>query len=188
MSGRRRCSPNREKVVAQHSSWTFERFHPHHGPALPAADAEVGQLPPFSTETRRPGSDQDVLPTTAGEPPAALPFLAEYRPHTPGTPLSSCDPRSSNVRSDPTINSLTVWETRTSDGAASAATRAPMLTASPPILSPILSTSPVWSPARTSIPRGRTASVIAMAQRTARAGPSNEAKKPSPAVSISIPR
>jgi len=30
--------------------------------------------------------------------------------------------------------------------------------------------------------------MIAMAPRTARAGPSNEAKKPSPAVSISIPR
>jgi hypothetical protein len=32
-------------------------------------------------------------------------------------------------------------------------------------------------------PRARTASAIARAQRTARAGPSNEAKKPSPAVS-----
>ena len=38
------------------------------------------------------------------------------------------------------------------------------------------------------IPSGPTASVIARAQRTARAGPSNDAKKPSPAVSISTPR
>ncbi len=120
--------------------------------------------------------------------PGAPSFRAAYRPHTPGTPLRSCEPRSAKVSSDPTMRSRTVWETSTSDGAASAATRAPMFTASPPILSPTRSTSPVCSPARTSIPSGRTASVIAMAQRTARAGPSNEAKKPSPAVSISTPR
>src|SRR5215813_13087720 len=97
-------------------------------------------------------------------------------PYT-GHALQLMGPRSSNVRSDPTIRSLTVWETRTSEGAAIAATRAPMLTASPPIFSPILSTSPVWSPARTSIPRARTALVIAIAHRTAPAGPSNETKK-----------
>jgi hypothetical protein len=44
------------------------------------------------------------------------------------------------------------------------------------------------SPARTSTPSGWTASTIAWAQRIALAGPSNDAKNPSPAVSISFPR
>jgi len=46
----------------------------------------------------------------------------------------------------------------------------------------------VWTPARTSIPRRRTLSAIEHPARTARAGPSNDARKPSPAVSISRPR
>ena len=65
---------------------------------------------------------------------------------------------------------------------------AAMITAIPPALASIVSTSPVCTPARISIPSGRTASTAARAQRTARAGPSNVAKKPSPAVSISVPR
>ena len=44
------------------------------------------------------------------------------------------------------------------------------------------------TPARTSMPRAPTASAIAEAQRTARAGPSNVAKNPSPAVPTSTPR
>ena len=43
-------------------------------------------------------------------------------------------------------------------GAACAATRAPMCTAIPPTLSSISSHSPVWRPARTSMPSARTAS------------------------------
>ena len=50
---------------------------------------------------------------------------------------------------EPATRSLTVPETRTSLGAAKAATRAPMWTAMPPTSSPISSTSPVWTPART---------------------------------------
>ena len=49
-------------------------------------------------------------------------------------------------------------------------------------------TSPVWTPARIFKPSGCTASAICCAQRTARAGPSKDAKNPSPAVSISVPR
>ena len=48
--------------------------------------------------------------------------------------------------------------------------------------------SPVWSPARTSRPTSETRATMAMAQRIARAGPSKLAKKPSPAVSNSLPR
>src|SRR5437868_15351140 len=58
--------------------------------------------------------------------------------------------------------------------------RAPVWTAMPPTLSPINSHSPVCTPARTSIPSCLTASAIASAQRTARAGPSKVARKLSP--------
>ena len=66
--------------------------------------------------------------------------------------------------------------------------RAPTFTAIPPVFPAIVSTSPVCTPARTSMPRSCTADVIACAHRTPRAGPSNVAKKPSPAVSTSVPR
>ena len=78
--------------------------------------------------------------------------------------------------------------TSTSDGPASDAILAPTFTAMPPTFAAIVSTSPVWTPARTSIPRSGTASQIACAHRTPRAGPSNVAKNPSPAVSTSVPR
>jgi hypothetical protein len=47
--------------------------------------------------------------------------------------------------------------------------------------------SPVWRPARTSSPRRRTSRTTAHAHRTPRAGASNAARNPSPAVSISRP-
>ena len=46
--------------------------------------------------------------------------------------------------------------------------------------SPSSSISPVWTPARISRPRSRIAPRIALAHRTARAGPSNVARNPSP--------
>ena len=48
-------------------------------------------------------------------------------------------------------------EAKTSDGPASAMIRAAAWTATPPMLSPIGSTSPVWTPIRTSIPVSRSA-------------------------------
>jgi hypothetical protein len=86
-------------------------------------------------------------------------------------------------RSDPSPSG-----TRGSRTAPRGRPRAPMLTAIPPTFSLIVSTSPVWTPALISIPSARTASTIASAHRTARAGPSNVAKNPSPAVSTSTPR
>src|SRR5438105_3174234 len=44
----------------------------------------------------------------------------------PGTPLSSCVPRSMKESPDPATRSLTVLETRTSSGPARLMTRAPM--------------------------------------------------------------
>jgi len=54
----------------------------------------------------------------------------EHAP-SPGTPFSSCSPWSANSMTDPTTRSLTVPETSTSPGAASAPMRAPMWTAIP---------------------------------------------------------
>src|SRR5918992_1086996 len=52
----------------------------------------------------------------------------------PGTPFSSCSPRSTNSTPDPATRSRTVPVTRTSPGFAAPATRAPMATAMPPSL------------------------------------------------------
>ena len=54
-------------------------------------------------------------------------------------------------------------------------------------LGAICSTSPTWTPARTSSPSSWTCSTISSAHRTAAAGASKITKKPSPAVSISRP-
>ena len=67
------------------------------------------------------------------------------------------------------------------------AIRDPMATPIPPTLPSIVSTSPVWTPARTSRPISLTDPTISVAHRTAAAGPSSVAKKPSPAVSTSVP-
>ncbi len=53
-----------------------------------------------------------------------------------------------------------------------------MLTAIPPTLSPICSTSPVCRPARTWIPRSRTAATVAIAQRIAAGGPVERREEP----------
>jgi hypothetical protein len=110
------------------------------------------------------------------------------RRHSPGIPFNSCGPRSSKPNPEPATRSLTVLETRTSLGPASAATRAPVWTAIPAMVPSTSSHSPVWSPARISIPRSRTHSTTAQAQRIARAGPSKLATKPSPVVFTSLPR
>src|ERR671922_708082 len=91
----------------------------------------------------------------AGQPLAVRRSTA-YRCHSPGTPFRSATPRSSNPIPDPATRSLTVLETSTSPGAASAATRAPMCTAIPPTLPSTISHSPVCRPARTSTPSRRT--------------------------------
>jgi hypothetical protein len=74
--------------------------------------------------------------------------------------------------------SRAVPDTRTSPVSASPQTRAASCTPMPPMLSPIRSHSPQWMPLRTSTPRNRAASRISAAQRIARAGPSNVARKP----------
>jgi len=114
--------------------------------------------------------------------------LARNKCHSFGTPLRACIPPSSKTSPEPATRSRTVCETRTSPGPASPPTRAPICTAIPARSLPTISHSPVCTPQRTSSPSGCTASRIAPAQRTARAGPSKAARKPSPVVLISRPR
>ena len=117
-----------------------------------------------------PSVGADLRVGDGEEPP-----LARHALEVDGATFAELDP-------EPATRSLTVLETSTSPGSASFATRAPMCTAIPPTFLFITSHSPVWSPARTSSPSSPTLSAIADAQRIARAGPSNDVKKPSPAV------
>ena len=80
------------------------------------------------------------------------PDAAEKRRQRSGTPFNSCSPASLNARPEPATRSFTVWETRTSDGPAVEATRAPMETEIPVHLPSTISHSPVCTPARTSMP------------------------------------
>ena len=110
---------------------------------------------------------------------AELRFGAEDAPlprHTTQLALARWVKRNSG----PATRSFTVLETRTSLASARAATRAPMCTAMPPTLSPMVSHSPQCRPQRTSSPRDRIELTTDWAQRTARAGPSKRARKPSP--------
>src|SRR5262245_13883079 len=110
------------------------------------------------------------------------------RCHAPGTPLRACMPRSSNAMPEPTTRSFTVLETSTSPGFAVPATRLPICTAIPSTLLSSTWHSPLCSPALTSIPSERTSRQMLTAQRIARPGPSNVARKPSPAIFTSWPR
>ena len=114
--------------------------------------------------------------------------VAANRFQVSGTPLSSTRPRSSNSMPEPYTRSVTVRDTSTSSGPARAEIRAAMLTATPAMSSPIISHSPVCTPARTVRPRPCARSRIAPAQVTARAGPSKVARNPSPIVLSSRPR
>jgi len=88
-----------------------------------------------------------------------------YRRHSPGMPLSSWAPRSSNASPEPATRSFTVLVTRTSPGLALVATRAPVCTAIPATFPSISSHSPVCNPTRTFKPSSFTASAMAHAQR-----------------------
>ena len=133
----------------------------------------------------RPGSWPMVSPVSACR--RHVQRATAKRRQASGTPLSWCSPRSSNWIPEPATRSFTVLETSTSPGAASDEMRAPIETAMPAILPSVTSHSPVWRPARMSRASPWSASRIAEAARTARAGPSKAAKKPSPAVSSSLP-
>ena len=98
-------------------------------------------------------------------------------------PFSSCSPASSN-EPDPATRSFTVCDTITSDGCAAAPTRAPMLTRCRPLPVDRLHLARV-DPDADLDPEGNHRWTHAWPQRTARAGPSNVAKKPSPAVDLS---
>lgn len=90
--------------------------------------------------------------------------------HSPGTPFRTWLPRSAKQIPDPATRSFTVFHTSTSPGPARLETREGMWTAIPASRSPLISTSPVCRPARTSRPIPWTDSVIVVAQRIPRAG------------------
>jgi hypothetical protein len=112
-------------------------------------------------------------------------MLAANKSQRPGSPLSSCDPRSENFRPAPATKSVTTLDTRTSPGPHCPMTRAAACTAMPPISSPRISTSPVCNPARSGNPICLAAAPNAKAERTARPGPSNVARIPSPVWRVS---
>jgi hypothetical protein len=114
--------------------------------------------------------------------------LAAKSSHRPGRPLSSWNPRSQNFRPAPATRSVTTLDTRTSLDWDWAITRAAVCTAMPPISRPLISISPVWRPARSGKPIWFEAAPSAKAHRTARPGPSNVARMPSPVFLIRIPR
>ena len=96
-------------------------------------------------------------------------------------------PRSAKANPAPRESSAAVLETRTSPAPPSDMIRAPTTTVIPPSFFPMCSHSPKWMPARISTPSSRTASVASHAQAIAEAGSLKLAKKPSPAVSCSVP-
>jgi hypothetical protein len=98
-------------------------------------------------------SPEAQMPEAASSADGTWGCSTAYWCHCAGTPFSSCAPRSSNRRSEPDIRSRTVLDTKTWPGSALDITRALMWMAIPPTLGPITSTSPMWMPARTSMPR-----------------------------------
>jgi len=87
---------------------------------------DVNQPSPECNELTLNGQNTTVDKTLTV--PLASPFqaLAENSCQFPGTPFSSCSPRSAKSNPDPTTRSFTVLETRISLGEAALWTRAPM--------------------------------------------------------------
>ena len=185
--GARRCSP----ASPLRSTPSIAAFRTPRA-AMPAAtrahyEVKLATIEIVPDQTH-PQLGQRATHAPVARQPTRMSLATAKRCHVPGSPFSACCPRSSNRMPEPATRSLTVLDTSTSSGTACAAIRAPVWTAMPPILPPVTSHSPVCTPARTVIPSVRTSSMIARAQRTARAGPSKLANNPSPAASTSCPR
>ena len=112
-----------------------------------------------------------------------------YRVNAPvaGHALERVGPRSSNRSPEPATRSLTVLDTSTSPRRPARDARADVHGDAAELVADHLALARV-QPGADSMPSRRTSSRTARAQRTARAGPSKAARKPSPAVSISRPR
>ena len=110
----RRTDPRRELSrpqpcqAAEESPWAIPSHHVHH------------VIKPVASHTR------SKMTRFASKRYYAL---AEYVPHRPGMPLSSCDPRSENFNPAPATRSVTTLETKTSLGWHCAITRAAAWTA-----------------------------------------------------------
>ena len=88
---------------------------------------------------------------------------------------------------EPTTRSRTVRETRISPAPAWPRIRAAMCTAIPPMSVSSSSHSPVWMPARISMPSVSASARKASAQRMACVGPSNVVRWPSPVLFTTVP-
>ena len=95
-------------------------------------------------------------------------------------PLELVFPASSKWSWDPVRRSQTVRETRISPPDADSMILRATTTPKPSRSSPLRSTSAVWTPMRTSIPRRRRSYLSEPAARRARLGLGNSAKMPSP--------
>jgi hypothetical protein len=117
----------------------------------------------------------------------SMSFQGEYSRQVPGTPLSSCSPRSSKVMPEPATRSTTVLVTRTSLGSADEQTRSARCTAIPVRSSPCSSTRRRGGRLE---PQGRGHGLRpgATAQAMARRGPSTVARVPSPVLLTCRPR
>src|SRR3990172_2980308 len=106
----------------------------------------------------------------------------------PSSPRSSCSPRSSNISPASRAKVAVVAETNPSPGPANPSMREASWTATPRRSFSTSSTSPVCTAARMARWKSVAAERRAVAQRMARAGPSNTARTPSPGIFISRPR
>ena len=142
----------------------------------------------FVGRARRSQSRHRFTPIPWGEYPAVQAFTAKSF-QLPGTPFSSCSPRSTNSMPEPTTRSRTVLETTISPVPASACS--PALRCGRPgrrdrRRAPRTHRYAARSEGRLPLPA--VACRMLSAQRMARAGPSKQAKNPSPVVLISRPR
>ena len=131
--------------------------------------------------SRSEGRGWALTPVPPRRDPARGPWRSTASScQVPGTPRSSTLPRSSKPVPEPTTRSRTVRETRMSPAPAWPRMRAAMCTAIPPMSVSSSSHSPVWMPARISMPSVSASARNASAQRMACVGPSNVVRWPSP--------
>jgi hypothetical protein len=104
----------------------------------------------FSEEASKPSSG-----TRSTRSSGSQAFETAKSCHSPSSPLSRREPRSTKAISDPATRSLTVLDTRICDGSASPMTREAMCTPIPATSRRCRSTSPACIPARMSRPMPR---------------------------------
>jgi hypothetical protein len=115
------------------------------GPRAALPMSALQRITDFGEECRHVRLVPQVGRGAARENPAktSLQALAVNKSHRPGSPLSSCTPRSSNFNPAPVTRSVTTRDSITSSAPDFAITRAAAWTAIPPISLPLTSISHV---------------------------------------------